>query len=218
MKLMKSALLLVSLGFFSFTVQARDVRLPKLNKSTALIMVDPQYCFMPGGSLPVTDGDQVVSVLKSYAQKITKAGGWIVASRDWHPQDHVSFKSNGGIWPDHCVQNTDGAKFHADLQDVLKQKNTWVVSKGVKADDDAYSAFQNTGLETQLRAKGVKTVLIGGLATDYCVKSTALDAIKNGFKVYLLNDASKGVEWKAGDIERSVKEMQSAGAKVFEAK
>lgn len=181
-----------------------------LTSKSALIIVDVQNDFCPGGALAVTDGDQVVPVLNNYAVRFAEAGAPVVATRDWHPADHLSFTAQGGIWPVHCVQHTDGADFHTDLK--LPGVAT-IVSKAQTPDSEAYSGFQGTELAAHLRRLGVDTVYVGGLATDYCVKSTVLDALANGFETYFLADASKGVEVNPGDVAAAEQAMLDAGAK-----
>ncbi|RJS91531.1 isochorismatase family protein, partial [Candidatus Bathyarchaeota archaeon] len=148
--------------------------------------------------------------LNKYIEKFSKAGALIVATRDWHPPNHVSFKGYGGNWPPHCIQGTPGAEFHPDLN---LPKETKIISKATLADKEAYSGFDGTELEIELKNAGIQRVFIGGLATDYCVKSTVLDALKIGFETVLLIDAIKGVDVNPGDSERAIKEMIERGAK-----
>ena len=172
----------------------------------ALIIVDVQVDFCPGGALAVAEGDAVAASLSALARKVKH----VFASRDWHPRDHCSFKENGGIWPVHCVQETPGAAFHPDLK---LPEGAVVVSKATASDQDAYSAFDGTDLAERVRARGVRRLLIGGLATDYCVKHTVLDAVKHGFETLLLIDACRGVEIEDGDTARAAAEMTAAGAR-----
>jgi len=181
----------------------------KITSESALIIVDVQVDFCPGGALPVPDGNQVVPVINRYVERFEKAGALVVATRDWHPREHVSFKTRGGMWPEHCVQNTYGARFHPDL---ILPDGVVVVSKGYKPGREAYSGFEGTDLENILRNRGVKVLYVGGLATDYCVKNTVLDGIRRGFKVFLLVDAIKGVDVVEGDSQKAIEEMISAGA------
>lgn len=176
----------------------------------ALVIVDVQNDFCPGGALSVTDGDKVVSVLNLYVKRFREEGAPIFATRDWHPKNHISFKENGGVWPPHCVQGTTGAQFHPglDLSEDVK-----IISKGTSPQDEAYSGFQGTNLTAELKGKGTKILCIGGLATDYCVKHTVLDAIKEGFEVFFLEDGSKGVDVNIGDSKKAIDDMVSAGAK-----
>ena len=176
----------------------------------ALIIVDVQRDFCSGGALPVPDGEKIIPTLNKYIEKFSKAGALIVATRDWHPPNHISFKDHGGIWPTHCVQGTIGAEFHPDLRLPREVK---VVSKATSADKEAYSGFDGTNLERELKDAGIKRVFVGGLATDYCVKSTVLDALRLGFETILLIDAIKGVDVNPGDSERAIEEMIKRGAK-----
>ena len=182
--------------------------------SDALIIIDVQNDFCPGGALPVTDGDLVVSVLNQYIKKFVGEKLPILATRDWHPEKTTHFKAYGGLWPPHCIQGTWGAEFRADL---ALPKDTVVVSGGMAPDEDGYSGFdgkdqKGTDLASLLRASGVKRIFIGGLATDFCVKHSVLDGLKHGFQVVLLEDAVRGVNLKPDDSERAIEEMVRAGA------
>ena len=181
-----------------------------VDETSALIIVDVQRDFCTGGALPVPDGDTVVPVLNRYVQKFVKASAPIYATRDWHPQNHVSFTSQGGSWPQHCVQNTDGAEFHPSLALPERVK---IISKAREPSREAYSGFEGTDLAEDLRKQGMRHVFIGGLATDYCVKNTVLDALGLGFDVILLEDAIRGVEVTAGDSDKAVRDMVEKGAK-----
>jgi nicotinamidase/pyrazinamidase len=188
----------------------------KIDNHTALVVVDIQNDFCPGGALPVTDGDKVVPILNKYIQLFRSASAPIIYTRDWHPPDHRSFKAQGGQWSPHCVQETEGAKFRPDLSPPAELE---IVSKADRK-DEAYSFFKGTDLEHRLKRLklrlgfrgGIKTLFVGGLATDYCVRETVLDALKLGFQVYYLDDASKGVNVKPEDSQMAVKEMVSKGA------
>lgn len=180
-----------------------------ITSNSALIIVDVQNDFCPGGALPVPEGDMVVPVLNRYIKKFSDNGLPVYFTRDWHPADHISFKSYGGIWPSHCVQDTKGADFRDDL---FIPRNAIIISKGTEPDREAYSGFQGAGLADELRMKGIHRLFIGGLATDYCVKSTVMDAIKDGFEVVFIADGSKGVDVRPGDSDRAVEEMLKAGA------
>jgi len=182
-----------------------------INKNRdALIIVDVQRDFCSGGALPVPEGERIIPVLNKYIEKFSKAGGLIVATRDWHPPNHISFKNYGGTWPPHCIQGTPGADFHPDLK---LPKESKIVSQASQADKEAYSGFDGTDLERKLRDAGIRRVFVGGLATDYCVKSTVLDALNLGFETVLLLDAIKGVDVNPGDSERAIREMLESGAK-----
>lgn len=179
----------------------------------ALVVVDVQNDFCPGGSLAVTDGDKVVPVLNRYIARFKAGNLPIVATRDWHPEKTSHFKAHGGVWPGHCVQGSRGAEFHPDLR---LPSDAVIVAKGMGADEDSYSGFQGLSdrgvkLADLLRSLGVERIFVGGLATDYCVKHTVLDGLREGFKVVLLEDAIRGVDLKPGDSERAIAEMVQAG-------
>ncbi|HET8905638.1 MAG TPA: nicotinamidase [Ktedonobacterales bacterium] len=180
----------------------------------ALIVVDVQNDFCPGGSLAVPDGDAVVPILNEYMARAVDAGLPIFASRDWHPEHTRHFVTEGGPWPPHCVQGTSGAEFHAGLR---LPASAVVVSKGMSTDDQGYSALEallpdGRPLAAALHALGVDHVYVGGLATDYCVRATVLDAINDGFATSLLIDAIRAVDVRPDDGERATNEMLTAGA------
>lgn len=177
----------------------------------ALLIVDVQNDFCPGGALAVDEGDRVVPVLNEWIARARDAGVPVYASRDWHPLDHCSFSERGGPWPEHCVQGTPGAEFHPDLQ---LPDDAVIVSKGQSIDRDNYSAFDDTGLTGMLREAGVHRLWVGGLAQDVCVKATVIDACEAGFETHLLLPATRAVNVKPGDGERSVEEMRDAGAHI----
>jgi nicotinamidase/pyrazinamidase len=180
----------------------------------ALVVVDVQNDFCPGGALAVPDGDRVVPVLNGYAQRFAERGAPVFASRDWHPARTTHFAAHGGVWPPHCVQDTPGAALHAGLR---LPPGATLVSKGTGADEDAYSCWQaraadGTDFPTLLARRGIRRLFVGGLATDYCVKATALDARRAGLEVVVLEDAVRAVDVTAGDGERALAEMTAAGA------
>jgi nicotinamidase/pyrazinamidase len=181
----------------------------KIDEHTALVVVDVQNDFCPGGALPVKDGDRVIPILNKYIERFRESKAPIIFTRDWHPTDHNSFKDQGGPWPPHCIQNTDGAKFHPGL---LVPPEGEIVSKADKQ-DEAYSFFQGTDMTQKLRDRGIKRLLVGGLATDYCVRETVLDGLKYRFEVLYLDDASRGVNVKPGDAERAIQQMIAKGAR-----
>jgi len=181
---------------------------PSLGCADALIVVDLQVDFCPGGALPVPEGDKVAPVLNRWLATARKSAAMIVATRDWHPVNHLSFQAQGGPWPTHCVQNSRGASFHAGL-DLPPQ--TQIVSKGTAAGHQGYSAFEGTCLARKLNRAGVKRVWIGGLALDYCVRATALDAIQAGFEVHLIKPATRAVNLRRGDGQRALCELKIAG-------
>ncbi len=195
----------------------------------ALVIVDVQNDFMPGGALPTVRGNEVVPVIN----RLQPQFGLVVATQDWHPANHGSFASNHPgrkpgevidlagleqiLWPDHCVQGTKGAELHPDL---VRSRIQWIVRKGTDPSIDSYSAFfdngrrKSTGLEDELRKNGVSDVYLCGLATDYCVLWSAGDAVRLGFRTHVIRDACRGVELERGDIERAFDEMRSAGVDV----
>ncbi|ACJ15500.1 nicotinamidase-like amidase [Thermococcus onnurineus NA1] len=174
----------------------------------ALIVVDMQRDFMPGGALPVPDGDKIIPRVNEYIRKFKERGALIVATRDWHPEDHISFMDQGGPWPKHCVQNTPGAEFVVELPE-----DAVIISKAADPDKEAYSGFEGTNLAEILKEKGVKRVYVCGVATEYCVKATALDAVRHGFETYLLRDAVRGINPE--DEENALRELEQAGVKVL---
>lgn len=176
----------------------------------ALIVVDVQNDFCPGGTLAVAHGDEVVAPLNELIDEFLERGDPVYKSRDWHPPETKHFQIHGGTWPVHCVQNTKGAEFHPQLKDDPRIR---VISKGI-GDTDCYSAFDETDLVAQLRDEGVKELLVGGLATDYCVKATVLAGLEHGFKVKALKDAMRAVDLNPGDGDRAIEEMRSAGAQI----
>lgn len=175
----------------------------------ALIIVDLQNDFCPGGSLAVPDGDRIVPVVNELIERFSGAGLPIFATRDWHPEGHISFKAQGGLWPPHCVQNTTGVEFHPELR--LPDSAT-IISKADTRERDAYSGFDGTNLEALLKEAEVDQVVVCGLATDYCVKATVLDGLKAGFKVIVVEDAIRGVDVEPGDSRKALAEMKEAGA------
>ena len=180
------------------------------DKKRALIVVDVQNDFCPGGTLGVAHGDEVVPPLNKLIDEFLERGDLVFKSRDWHPPTTKHFQASGGTWPVHCVQNTPGAKFHPQLRDDPRIK---IISKGL-GDTDCYSAFDETDLAKQLHEENVEEVLVGGLATDYCVKNTVLSALNEGFQVKAVSDAMKPVDVNAGDGEHAIKQMVEAGAEI----
>jgi nicotinamidase/pyrazinamidase len=175
----------------------------------ALVIVDVQNDFLPGGRLGVPEGTQVVPVLNHYIERFRAAHRPVYATRDWHPEGHCSFAERGGPWPPHCIAGTNGAAFAPGLN--LPEDAT-VISKADTPEADAYSGFQGTDLAQRLRAEGVERLFIGGLATDYCVLNTVKDALAAGFAVELLSDAIRAVNMKPDDGAHAVAEMVRAGA------
>lgn len=183
----------------------------QLEPTDALLIIDMQYDFLPGGSLGVPGGDAVLAPINRLAALFAQHGLPVYASRDWHPADHCSFGARGGPWPPHCVAGTHGAAFSDELR---LPHGTTVVSKADTADVDAYSAFNGTGLAGQLHARGVRRVLVCGLATDYCVLNTVLDARANGFAVLIVPGAMRAVDVAPGDGKRAIARMIEHGARV----
>lgn len=184
-----------------------------MNGNRALLIVDVQKDFCPGGTLAVSDGEKVVPVLNQYIKEFVRTHDPIFASRDWHPRDARHFQE----WPVHCVQDSPGAAFHPDLQ---LPADAVIISKGTSPDEDGYSAFEGTGPDEKffdelLREYGVDQLFVGGLATDYCVKASCLDAVKRGMDVVLLKDAVRGVDVTAGDSARALADMEEQGVRMM---
>ena len=175
----------------------------------ALIVVDVQRDFLPGGALAVPGGDAVVAPLNAWIERFAAADAPIRVTRDWHPVDHCSFKAQGGPWPPHCVAGTPGAEFAEGLRLPGRYQ---VISKATSQANDAYSDFEGTDLAAELRSHGVRRVWVGGLATEYCVRATVLDAIRNGFEAHVLVPAVRAIDVEPGDGQRALEEMRSAGA------
>ena len=186
------------------------MNLPTLRPSDALLIVDVQHDFCPGGALAVPDGDAVVPILNAWIEAARGAGAAIFASRDWHPPDHVSFQAQGGPWPSHCVAATPGADFHTGL---ALPETAVVIDKGTHPEHEAYSAFEGTGLGAQLHAAAIDRLWVGGLALDYCVRASVLDARRiAGLDVHLILGATRAVDVQPGDGTRALEEMRAAGA------
>jgi nicotinamidase/pyrazinamidase len=181
----------------------------RLNDKDALLVVDVQNDFLPGGSLAVQRGNEIIPVLNSYIRRFDQSGLPVYATRDWHPAGHCSFLPQGGIWPPHCVAGTEGAMFPAALN---VPESALIISKADTVQKDAYSGFEGTALADMLRARGVERLFIGGLTTDYCVLNTVRDALSEGFKVALLADAIKAVDVHPGDGDAAMQEMIRRGA------
>ena len=175
----------------------------------ALIVVDVQNDFCPGGALAVGGGDAVVEPIN----RLASDASFVVATRDWHPPDHGSFAEQGGVWPVHCVSGTPGADLHPAVD---RGQIDVVVDKGQVRDLEGYSGFEGTELERLLHSRGVDAVDVAGLALDYCVKATALDARRAGFDVTVHRNATRAVEVSPGDGERAVAELRAAGVEVVD--
>ena len=180
----------------------------------ALLIVDVQNDFCPGGTLAAPGGSAIIPALNRYIAQARTQGLAIVASRDWHPATTTHFNAFGGIWPPHCVQQTPGAAFHPAL---ALPRDTTIISKGDTADREGYSAFDGhtaggQSLADDLRSHDIRRLFVGGIATDYCVKETVLDALTRGFRVTVLSDAITGIEAHPGDVQAALDAMQAAGA------
>jgi len=178
-----------------------------LGPSDAVLVVDLQRDFCRGGALAVPDGDAIVPLVEEWVSCARAGHAPVYASRDWHPPEHVSFEGQGGPWPPHCVQGSDGAEFHPDFHppdDVIP------VIKGTRFDKDQYSAFDDTGLQDDMRRRGIERVWVMGLAQEVCVKASVLAAVDAGFETHLVLDATRPIDEKSG--REAVDEMRSAGA------
>lgn len=184
----------------------------------ALLVVDVQNDFCPGGTLAVPGADKIIPVINKYIRIFSRVGLPVFFSRDWHLKETIHFKKFGGTWPAHCVQNTRGAEFHPGLK---LPKQAIIISKGMDPREDSYSVFQaqdpsGTGFLNRLKSLGISQIYIAGLAADYCVKYSAIDALKSGFRVKVLIDAVKGVNLKAGDSQKAIEEIVKMGAQTLD--
>jgi nicotinamidase/pyrazinamidase len=180
-----------------------------LGSGYGLIVVDVQNDFLPGGSLAVPQGDEIIPVLNKYLDIFLEKELPVFATRDWHPPDHCSFRTQGGPWPPHCIAGTGGSEFTSDI---LLPAGAIIIPKGMDVDKDAYSGFQGTDLDRQLRSLHVQRLFIGGLATDYCVLNTVKDALELEYEVHLLLDAVRAVNVKPEDGKKAIEEMTRLGA------
>lgn len=186
-----------------------------MKRDAALLIVDVQNDFCPGGALGVAGGDDIIPLINSYIELFQEKGLPVIASRDWHPRETKHFKEFGGIWPVHCIQGSAGAMFRPSLH---LPPDTLVFSKGMDPEQDDYSALHaqseaGTPLPKFLTYKGVKNIYICGLATDYCVRQTALEGLRQGFAITVMVDAVRGVDLEPGDSERALAEITAAGAR-----
>ena len=175
--------------------------------SKALLIIDFQNDFTSGGALEVPGGDEIAEPVKRLAKEFDH----VFATRDWHPADHASFETEGGPWPVHCVQGTHGAELHPAMADIEVEE---IVDVGVEREDEGYSGFEKSTLADLLHARDVDEVAVVGLATDYCVRASAIDACREGFDTTVVTDAIRAVEVSPGDGERALEEMKEAGAKL----
>lgn len=183
--------------------------IPVPDAASVLLVTDVQNDFCPGGALGIPGGDAIIPRINAYVRYFQQAGASVIASRDWHPAGHCSFKDQGGPWPPHCIQGSWGSQFHPDL---VLGTGVGIVSKATDPRREAYSAFEGTTLEERLQDLGSRTLYITGLATDYCVKNTVLDARRLGFQVVVLEDAVCGIDLEPGDSSRALDEMRQVGA------
>lgn len=182
-----------------------------LAEGDALLVVDVQNDFCPGGALPIPDGDRVIPALNEWIDAAVERGIRVYASRDWHPLGHPSFTTEGGEWPPHCIQDTPGADFHPDLR---LPEEVLVVTKGTRFDQDQYSVFDQTGFAERLRKDAVRRLWVGGLAQDVCVCASVLDALQEGFRVYLIPNGSLPVTPTGGSD--ALRKMSAAGARLLD--
>lgn len=180
-------------------------------RGDALLVVDLQYDFLPGGTLGIVGGDRIVAPINRLLAAWRARGLPVYLSRDWHPAEHCSFAEHGGPWPPHCVAGTRGAQFTPLLS---RAPGDTVISKATEVDREAYSALDGTPLAGELQRAGVQRIFVAGLATDYCVRATGLDARAAGLGVVVLVDAVCAVDVRAGDGERALAELASAGAEL----
>jgi nicotinamidase/pyrazinamidase len=178
---------------------------------TALLVTDMQRDFLPGGTLPVPGAEALIPRINHYVAQFENSGAPIYFSRDWHPADHGSFRARGGPWPAHCVADTPGAGFPALIP---LPGNASIISKGTQRDREGYSAFDGTKFAELLRQRGVQELWVAGVALDYCVRATTLDALKQGLRAVVLIDAVRAVDAAPGDGERALQELMDAGARV----
>lgn len=180
-----------------------------LKPGDGLLIVDVQKDFCPGGALPIAEGDRVVPILNRWLRAARERGIPVYASRDWHPRRHTSFREQGGPWPPHCIQGSEGARFHPKLE---LPEDAVAIVKGVRFDHDQYSAFEDTGLAARLAREGVWRLWVGGLALEVCVRASVLDALGEGFAVHLIVDGTRPVNEEAG--REALQQMKEAGAKL----
>lgn len=179
----------------------------------ALLVVDVQNDFLPGGALPVNAGNAVLAPLNDWIERFAKAALPIFATRDWHPLNHCSFRAQGGPWPPHCIAGTAGADFPSRLK---LPPDVQVIGKGTLPQDDAYSGFSGTDLDLRLRRQAIHRLFVGGLATDYCVLATVLEGLRLKYRVVLLAEAIRALNARPGDEARAVSAMRDAGAVLVE--
>ncbi|MGO8806085.1 MAG: nicotinamidase [Candidatus Bathyarchaeia archaeon] len=180
-----------------------------LTSSDALLITDIQNDFLTGGALPVPGGDEIIPLLNEFARIFADAKAPIFASRDWHPRNHCSFKQQGGSWPPHCVQDTKGAEFSPKFK---LPKDAVVVFKATDPMRESYSVFDQTTFAKELKERSIRRLFVGGLATDYCVLHSVLDARKHGYETIVLMDATRGIDAQPEDVDKAVESMLKCGA------
>ena len=183
--------------------------IPQPDRKSVLLLVHLQNDFCPGGALAVPGGDEIIPLANTWIEIFARQGFTVVATRDWHPANHCSFKEQGGPWPPHCVQGSFGSQFHPGLK---MPPGTLIVSGATNPQKEAYSGFDGTSLEDRLEDAQAETLFVIGLATDYCVKQTVLDACQRGFRVVLLEDGIRGIDARPGDSQKALNDMVAAGA------
>lgn len=183
----------------------------KLTQASALVLVDFQRDFLAGGARAVPRGEDVVMRTNALLEGFSSAGLTLVATRDWHPAKHASFQSEGGEWPRHCVQGSDGAEFAVEL---VLPSSAWVISKGTAADSDAHSAFDGTDLAERLREAGIEALYVCGLGTEFGIRETVLEALEEDFEVVLVADACRSFSSQAARSAGAVEDMMRAGARI----
>lgn len=181
----------------------------ELDIRDALLVIDIQNDFLPGGQLAVAEGDQVIPVMNNYIDRFIQRQLPVFATRDWHPKNHGSFIQQGGPWPEHCIAGSTGAEFARDLH---LPATVYIFSTGIEVENDGYSGFENPGLNKQLEKLSVSRLFIGGLATDYCVLNTVCDALNRNYQVLLLTDAVRAVNVHSQDGEQAINKMILKGA------
>ncbi len=186
-----------------------------IRSGDALLVVDLQNDFLPGGALGVPHGDEVIPVLLDYLATFHSRGLAIFGTRDWHPANHCSFREQGGIWPVHCVAGTSGAEPPPSFR---LPSSAVMILKGTSPEQEAYSGFQGTTLDAQLKEAGVRRRFVGGLATDYCVVNTVKDAVDSGYEVYLLSDAVRAVNLQHDDGAKAIEDMTKRGVMPVQSK
>ena len=182
---------------------------PQPDQKSVLLLVHLQNDFCPNGALAVPGGDEIIPLANACIEMFSRQGFTVVATRDWHPANHCSFKEQGGPWPPHCVQGSFGSQFHPDLK---LPPGTLIVSGATNPKKEAYSGFDGTTLEDRLQDVDAETLFVLGLATDYCVKQTVLDGCRRGFRVVVLENGVRGIDVNPGDSQKALNDMMAAGA------